>query len=171
MIVTVKKKWLLVCALAAVVIAGLAEVAAIWNKYPVAGINSVYRVFVVGVGTVEGKWCGNTGVAVIKLQTQPARKEGKDLKIVDLLIANRGSESMKFYPDIALVNRRGEQYGLKGNRQPEVVIGPGELSSGTVIIDVPRGIPDDEWHIKISRGNIEGEIILPLRVQVVTGSR
>ncbi len=131
---------------------------------PVSADNLDYRVFVAGLGTVNGKWCGNTGIAVIGLETRPASEEGKELKVIDLLIANNSSVNLIFNPDIVLLNRHGQHYGLEAEGQPAVVIKAGTMSQGTVVISVPQGIPDIEWLLKIKGGNLTEGVILPLRV-------
>ena len=129
-----------------------------------------YRVFVAGTGTVEGKWSGETGVAIIGIETRPAREQENELKVIDLLVANNSSEKKVFNSDIALINQRTGRFGLQGLDQPEVVINPGALSQGTVIISVPIGIPDSDWTLEIKGGNLEQGILLPLRVVKVVSS-
>ncbi|MCL4439478.1 MAG: hypothetical protein M1609_02465 [Firmicutes bacterium] len=129
-----------------------------------------YRVFVAGVGTVEGKWSGDTGIAVIGLEARPAPEQGNELKVIDLLIANSGSVKVVFRSDITLINRQGRRYSLKAKGQPEVAINPGALSQGTVIISVPSGIPDNDWLLEIRGGNLKDDVVLPFRViKVVSG--
>jgi len=129
-----------------------------------------YRVFVAGIGTVEGKWCGDTGIAVIGVETRPAPEKGYELKLIDLLVANSSSGNLVFNPDISLVNNEGKKYGLKAHGQPEVIVKAGNLSQGTIIISVPEGIPDKEWQIEIKGGNLKEGIMLPLRVMKVVVS-
>lgn len=128
-----------------------------------------YRVFVAGVGTVGGKWSGNTGVAVIGLETRPAPEEGQELKVIDLLVANSGASPVIFNSDITLVNQWGERFGIKAEGQPEVVVHPGTLSQGTVIISVPKGSSDRDWLMEIAGGNLPEKIFLPLRVIKIVG--
>lgn len=128
-----------------------------------------YRVFVAGIGTIEGKWSGETGIAVVGLETRPDTEQGRELKVVDLLIANSGSAKTEFRSDVFLINRKGEKYGLKAEGQPKVVINPGALSQGTVVISVPKGIPDNDWLLQISGGNLPENVLLPLRVIKATG--
>ena len=123
-----------------------------------------YRVFVAGIGTVEGKWSGDTGIALIGLETRPAMSEEEELKVIDLLIANSRSDSMAFDSDIALVNKKGERFTINAKNQPEVVIAPGALSQGAIIINVPKGVPDSDWLLHIKGGHLKGEVILPLYV-------
>jgi len=130
-----------------------------------------YRVFVAGIGTVDGKWCGDTGIAIIGLETRPSPEKGKELKVIDLLIANNSSIEKKFDSDIYLLNPAGNRYGIKAKGQPEVIIGPGALSQGTVIISVPRGIPDNKWFMEVKGGGLGGEVILPLKVMKVMDTK
>jgi len=123
-----------------------------------------YRVFVAGVGTVAGKWCGQAGIAVIGVETRPAAEEDMELKFIDLLVANSGRTQLDFAPDIGVAVKDGRKYGLQGSTQPQVVIKPGTLSQGTVVISIPKGIPDTDCSLEIRGGNLKGEIMLPLRV-------
>lgn len=123
-----------------------------------------YRVYVAGLGTVEGKWSGETGIAVIGLETRPAPRQGEELKVIDLLIANKSSAKRMFNSDITLVSPDGARYGLRARGQPEVIINPGAISQGTVIINVPRGLPEDGWLLEIKGGNLQETVLLPLRV-------
>ena len=135
----------------------------------VSGDDFNYRVFVAGIGTVGGKWSGNTGVAVIGLETRPASEKGLELKVIDLLLANNSSAPMVFKSSITLVNQWGERFGIKAEGHPEVIVNPGSLSQGTVIIDVRQGIPDRDWLVEIAGGNLPERILLPLRVVKIVG--
>lgn len=133
--------------------------------------NYDYRVFVSGLGTVEGKWCGNIGVAIIGLETRPTPEEGKELKVIDLLVVNSSSQKITFNPDINLINSRGQKYGLSAKEQPEVVIQPGTMSQGTLMIDVPKGVPDEEWLMEVKGGNLKKGVTLPLRIIKAVGNQ
>jgi len=135
----------------------------------VSGDDFNYRVFVAGIGTVGGKWSGNTGIAVIGLETRPASEKGMELKVIDLLVANNSSVPLLFKSNINLVNQWGERFGIKAEGQPEVVIKPGSLSQGTVIIDVRKGFSDRDWLVEIAGGNLPEKILLPLRVVKMEG--
>lgn len=134
---------------------------------PVSAEDFNYRVFVAGLGTVDGKWAGSTGIALIGLETRPASEQDRELKVVDLLITNNSSTSLVFDSDISLVDSHGNRFGLKAQDQPEVVIKPGAMSQGTVIIDVPKGVPDNEWLLEIKGGSLLEGMILPLRINKV----
>lgn len=123
-----------------------------------------YRVFVAGTGTVEGRWCGETGIALIGLETRPAPLKGEELKIIDLLVANGGSEVLQFNADVSLINNHGERYSIESESQPKVYVNPGTLSQGTVIINVPEGNPDNNWFLEIKGGNLGEGVVLPLKV-------
>lgn len=129
--------------------------------------NYNYRVFIAGLGTVDGKWCGSTGIALIGLEMRPAPEQDRELKVVDLLITNNSSTSLVFDSDISLVDSHGNRFGLEAQDQPEVVIKPGAMSQGTVIIDVPKGVPDNEWLLEIKGGSLLEGMILPLRINKV----
>ena len=133
-------------------------------QVPVSADNFKYRVYVTGVGPVEGRWGGRTGIAVIGVKTLPALSESNELKTVDLLIANSSSSDLIFDPDITLINHLGQRFGLKGKGQPEVLIKPGSLSHGTVQIEVPKGISDDKWALEIKGGHLSKGVCLPLKV-------
>lgn len=139
------------------------------NMASVSGDDFNYRVFIAGIGTVGGKWSGNTGVAVIGLETRPASEKGMELKVVDLLVANNSSAPVVFKSNVTLVNQWGERFGIKAEGQPEVVVNPGSLSQGTVIIDVRKGFPDRNWLVEIAGGNLPEKILLPLRVVKIVG--
>lgn len=126
-----------------------------------------YKVFVAGTGTVEGQWCGETGIAIIGLETRPAPQESNELKVVDLLITNGGSTDTKFNSDVTLINQSGARFGLKAAEQPEVLIRAGATSQGTVILSVPRGIPESEWLLEIKGGNLQDGVFLPLKINKV----
>lgn len=133
-----------------------------------ASVNKAnYRIFVAGIGTVEGKWQGEIGVAVIGLETRPAAVEKEELKVIDILITNGRSEELHFNPDIALINPKGERFGLQAEGQQQVMIKPGAMSQGTVIINVPRGTPEMSWMMEIKGGPFKDGVIMPLRVQKV----
>lgn len=126
---------------------------------------SNYRIFVAGIGTVEGKWHGEIGIAVVGLETRPAPIVNEELKVIDLLITNGRSEPLHFNPDITLINPKGDRYGLKASGQPQVIIKPGAMSQGTVIINVPKGTPDKFWMMEIKGGPLKDGVILPLNIQ------
>ncbi|MBU7008624.1 hypothetical protein [Phosphitispora fastidiosa] len=127
-----------------------------------------YRVFVAGMGTVAGKWCGQAGIAVIGVETRPAAEEDMELKFIDLLVANSGKTQLDFAPDIGIAVKDGRKYELHGPSQPQVVIKPGALSQGTVVISIPEGIPETDCSLEIRGGNLKSEkIMLPLRVITV----
>lgn len=121
-----------------------------------------FRIFVAGVGTVEGKWCQTTGLAIIGLETRPSPVDGQDLKIIDLLVANNGSAPLLFDADINLVTKQGKRFGLTAAGQPQVVVNPGEISQGTVMINVPEGMPDDQWVLEIKGGSLHEGVTLPI---------
>ncbi len=128
-----------------------------------------YRVFVAGLGTVEGRWSGQIGIAIIGLETRSAAAAEEEQKVLDLLVANQGSAPVQFDADITLIDPQGRRYGLKAREQPAVQINPGTLSQGTVIINVPKGNPDENWTVEIKGGNLKDGVILPLRVVKVKG--
>lgn len=123
-----------------------------------------YRVFVAGLGIIEGKWSGDTGIAVIGIETEKAVEPGQELKVIDLLVANKSSEKMQFNSDISLIDRSGRHFKLQAKGQPEVWLNPGALSQGTVIISVPKGLPDRDWTLEVKGGNLKEPVILPLRI-------
>lgn len=134
---------------------------------PVQDENPGYRVYVHGVGTVQGAWGGRLGIAVIGVETKPDTNPEKELKVITLLVANQSREKIRFDPDIALVDHKGNTYALHGAAQPMVEIAPGTLSKGVVIIDVPRGIKDESWRLTVTGGPLPGPVTLPLQVVTV----
>jgi len=88
--------------------------------------------------------------------------------VIDLLVANNSSEKIRFNSDIGLVDKTGRRFELNAEGQPEVIINPGTLSQGTVIINVPKGVPDSEWILEVKGGNLKESILLPLRILKVT---
>ncbi len=169
MFLLVRKRMLRLLPVLLLVLLGASLAAGRARSAAVATGDFNYRVFVAGVGTVEGKWCGSTGIAVIGLETRPGPTEEQELKLIDLLVANNSSAELLFNPDLTLVNRRGGRYGLKAKGQPEVLVKPGAMSQGTVIISVPKGFPDREWVLEIRGGNLKEGVVLPLRVAKVIG--
>ena len=131
---------------------------------PVQDEKSGYRVYVSGVGTVQGAWAGRLGIAVIGSETKADTNPEKELKVITLLVANQSKEKIRFAPDIALIDHQGNTYALHGTAQPTVEIAPGALSQGMVIIDVPRGVKDEDWRVTISGGPLPGPVTLPLQV-------
>lgn len=131
-------------------------------------VSGKYRVFVSGTGTVEGAWSGSIGIAVIGVATKAAPEPDKELKVIDVLITNAGNDSINFNPDFILVNKQGEEYILTPDGQPEVIIKPGTMSQGTVIIDVPRGTTDEDLTFEVKGGCFPTGIKLPLKVQKIT---
>jgi hypothetical protein len=119
------------------------------------------------VGTVQGAWAGRLGIAVIGVETKSDTNPEKELKVITLLVANQSKEKIRFDPDIALVDHKGNTYALHGAAQPMVEIAPGDLSQGVVIVDVPRGIKDEDWRLTISGGPLPGPVNLPLQVVIV----
>lgn len=147
----------------------IATVIGIWLIRPTGAsiADSNYRIFLAGIGTVEGKWQEEIGIALIGLETRPAPIQNEELKVIDLLVTNGRSEQLHFNPDITLINPKGEHYGLKAKGQQQVMIKPGTMSQGTVIINVPRGTPDSFWVMEIKGGPLKNGVILPLKVQKI----
>lgn len=167
MIIIARKKNLSLAAMVVVALLGLLVLKFGFFSRPASG-NMDYRVFVAGVGTIEGKWSGETGIVIVGLETRPAAEAEKELKVIDLLVANNGSEQMLFNSDIAMIDKTGRRFGLTAEGQPEVSINPGSLSHGTVIISVPKGVPDSEWILEVKGGNLPESVLLPLRILKVT---
>lgn len=163
MILMFKAKTLVIIGL----LLSITTVISIWLICPSgASVNeSNYRVFVAGIGTIEGKWQGEIGIALVGLETRPAPIENEELKVIDLLITNGRSDQLHFNSDITLINPKGERYGLKAKGQQQVMIKPGATSQGTVIINVPKGTPDRFWMMEIKGGPFKDGVILPLKVQ------
>jgi hypothetical protein len=155
--------------LLALIAAGIFMILGDIKTVPVVKDGMDYRVFVAGLGTVQGKWCGQTGIAIMGLETRPASEKGNELKVIDLLIANSGEKDMIFNSEVSLVDSAKGRYGINGNTQPEVVVRAGMLSQGIIIISVPKGIPDSKWTLESKGGNLKDTVILPLKVQKVTG--
>jgi len=163
MIITIRKIRLLI--LAAALIMTAAGFAVLQNYDIGTGAEEMdYRVFVAGIGTVAGKWCGQAGIAVIGVETRPAAEEDMELKIIDLLVANSAKTQLDFDPDISVTVKDGKKYGLQGSTQPQVAIKPGTLSQGTIIISIPKGIPDTDCSLEIRGGSLKGGVTLPLKV-------
>lgn len=133
--------------------------------------NPVFKIYVNGLGTVQGAWAGPVGIAVTGVETRPDNSPDKELKFITLLVSNREKKAVRFDPDIGLADRRGNKYSLQGANQPEVQIAPGSTSQGTVIIDVPRGKKDEDWRLIISGGPLPGPVNLPLQVVLVKTAR
>lgn len=167
MIFIARKRNVVLAALIVVVVLGMIAVNFRFFSLPAAG-DSKYRVFVAGIGTIEGKWSGETGIAVIGLETRPGAKADQELKVIDLLVANNSSEKMLFKSDIGLIDKKGRRFELKAKGQPEVSINPGALSQGTVIIGVPKGLPDQDWVLEVKGGNLQDTVLLPLKIIKVT---
>jgi hypothetical protein len=167
MILIVRKRNVFLAALTVLVLLGLVTVKFSFFSRP-ASLN--YRVFVAGIGTIEGKWSGETGIAVVGLETRPAAKAEQELKVIDLLVANNSSEKMQFKSDIGLIDKTGRRFELKAKGQPEVSVNPGALSQGTVIISVPKGVPDQEWILEVKGGNLKEPVLLPLKIIKVIDS-
>lgn len=163
MILIVRTKTLIAAGIllcTAIVIAGIYS-----ENFKSVSVNeSNYRVFVAGLGTVEGRWCGETGIAVIGLETRPAPVQSEELKVIDLLVANGGSVPVQFDADVTLTDPQGKRYSLRAKDQPKVQINPGALSQGTIIINVPKGTPDKDWMVEIKGGHLKDGVVLPLRV-------
>lgn len=134
---------------------------------PVQAKDPGFKIYVRGLGTVQGAWAGPVGIAVTGVETRPDGDPGKELKVITLLVSNRDKKKVRFDPDIGLADLRGNKYSLQGADQPEVLIAPGATSQGTVIIDIPRGIKDEDWRLVISGGPLPGPVSLPLRVVTV----
>lgn len=163
MIFIIRKNRLLI--VAAVLILTAAGLTVLQNDDIGTGAEEMdYRVFVAGIGTVAGKWCGQAGIAVIGVETRPAAEEDMELKFIDLLVANSAKTQLDFNPDISVTVKDGRKYGLQGSTQPQVAIKPGTLSQGTIVISIPKGIPDADCSLEIRGGNLKGGITLPLRV-------
>lgn len=158
-----RKRNVISAALMVLVLLGLLVVCFGFFARPASG-DLNYRVFVSGIGTIEGKWSGETGIAVIGLETRQAAEAEQELKVIDLLVANKSSEKILFNSDIGLLDMTGRRFELKAKGQPEVSIDPGALSQGTVIISVPKGVPDQEWIIEVKGGNLSETVFLPLRI-------
>lgn len=126
-----------------------------------------YKVFVSGVGTVEGVWAEKLGIALIGLQTKPAPEPDRELKYIDVLVANAGDEPIVFNPDFTLTDKKGSQYVLTSDGQPQAEIKPGTMSQGTVIIDVPKGIKDEDLTLEIKGGCLPQGVVMPLKVSKV----
>lgn len=167
MIFIARKRNVVLAVLIVLILLGTIAVNYSFFSLPASG-DSKYRVFVAGIGTIEGKWSGETGIAVIGLETRPAAKDDQELKVIDLLVANNSSEKMLFQSDIGLVDKKGRRYELKAKGQTEVSINPGALSQGTVIIGVPKGVPDQDWVLEVKGGNLQDTILLPLKIIKVT---
>jgi len=166
MIVVARKRNMVLAALIVLVVLGLPAVNFLFFSRAASG-NLNYRVFVAGIGTIEGKWSGETGVAIAGIETRPAAAQ-QESKVIDLLVANNSSEKIRFNSDIGLVDKTGRRFELNAEGQPEVIINPGTLSQGTVIINVPKGVPDSEWILEVKGGNLKESILLPLRILKVT---
>jgi len=162
--VLVFKKQAVWCIIAAIIV--MAGGAAWMKGQPdqAVGAELDYRVFVTGLGTIKGKWSGKTGIAVLGVETGKVPEEGQELKVIDLLVFNGSSEDLVFNPDLTLIRGEGDSYGLKAGEQPEVIVRPGKMSQGTVIIGIPAGVPDNQWILQIKGGNLVNSITLPLRV-------
>jgi len=129
--------------------------------------NLGFKIYVHELGTVKGAWAGRLGIAVIGVETRPDTDPAKELKVITLLVVNRNKEKIRFDPDVALVDDKGNSYALHGAGQPLVEIAPGEVSQGVVIIDVPKGVKDEYWRFNISGGPLPGPVSLPLKVVAV----
>ena len=163
MILLIRKKWLAAAGLFILMFG--AGFMLLITGHAATGTGSMnYRVFVAGVGTVDGKWCGQTGIAIIGLKTGPAAEKDMELKAIDLLVANQSENPLVFDPDIAIITEDGFRYGLKAINQQQVVIKPDTLSQGTVLISVPKGTKNEGCLLEIKGGNLKDGLILPLRV-------
>ncbi len=163
MVFVIRKIWLLVFTIAFILTA--AGIIVLQDPGCGTGVDEMnYRVFVAGMGTVAGKWCGQAGIAVIGVETKPAGDKEMDLKFIDLLVANNGTTPLDFDPDISVHVKDGRKYGLQGSAQPRVTINPGALSQGTVVISLPRGIADPDCTLEIRGGHLKEGVRLPLRV-------
>lgn len=167
MVFIARKRNVVLAALIGIVFLGMIAVNFMFFSRPVSG-DLKYRVFVAGIGTVEGKWSGETGIAVIGLETRPAAKAEQELKVIDLLVVNNSSEKMLFKSDIGLIDKKGRRFELKAKGQPEVSINPGALSQGTVIIGVPKDVPNQDWLLEVKGGNLQDPVLLPLKINKVT---
>ncbi|MDT3700891.1 MAG: hypothetical protein RO469_15890 [Thermincola sp.] len=163
MILFVRKRMIFLAGLAVLHVLGMAAVSFGFMSKPASGTLN-YRVFVAGIGTIEGKWSGETGIAVMRIETKPDVETDQELKVIDLLVANRSSEDIRFKSDIGLIDKLGRRFELQAEGQPEVSIEPGTLSQGTVMISVPKGVSDQEWLLEVKGGNLKDTVLLPLKV-------
>lgn len=138
---------------------------------PVQNEDFDFKIYVYGQGTVQGAWAGPLGIAVTGVETRPDNDREKELKVISVLVKNQSSKQVRFDPDISLKDLGGNTYVLHGASQPAVEIAPGEVSQGTVIIDVPRGIKDEDWRLIVSGGPLPELVSLPLRVLKVQSAK